>query len=144
MSASLRRVSVQVICAALILISAAAALVWLGLAGNIWLTDRVGPAAAALIVGLVLLVPLIALLVVHWISSGAEAAHDRAHIAHEEALRAAAEHDPGEAVTQVTDKVQTLFRERPLMALIMSLAAGAVIAKYPGAAKAMAKYMARN
>lgn len=52
--------------------------------------------------------------------------------------------DPGEAISHVTDQVQSVFRERPLMALVISLAAGAVIAKYPGAAKAMATYLARR
>lgn len=127
----------------LILISAAAALIWLAFAANLWLSERMAPAAAALIVGVALLVPFLALLLVHWISSRAEAAQERNHALREEARRVPAEHDPAEAVSQVTERVQMLFRERPLMVLVMSLAAGAVIARYPGAAKAMARYLAR-
>lgn len=117
------------------------ALYWLADAANIWLSSRMSADSAALVIGAVLLVPIAALLIVHWISS-----HVEARVAHEHAAHAQVEaaRDPGEAISHVTDQVQSVFRERPLMALVISLAAGAVIAKYPGAAKAMATYLARR
>lgn len=139
MSASLRRTGVLAISAALVLISAAVALVWLAIAANLWLTSEFGPEPAALIVGLVLLTPFLILLVVHWISSAAEEKRDREHEARLVARRAEAPH---EVAGDVAGRIGTLFRERPLLSLLMSLGAGAVIARYPGAAKVLAKYMA--
>lgn len=61
------------------------ALYWLADAANIWLSSRMSANSAALVIGAVLLVPIAALLIVHWISS-----HVEARVAHEHAAHAQA------------------------------------------------------
>ena len=140
MSASLRRAGVAISSLALLIVSAGLALFWLAAALHAWLSTMMDPALGALIVGLVFLLPLLGLLLVHLIAIRVETKHE----ATLEAKPVGHDQAPGEVMKSVVDGVQGLFKQRPLLALVLSLGAGAVIARYPGAARALAHYMAHK
>ena len=137
---SVRRAGVFAIGLALILISASLGVGWLALAAHAWLTTLVGAALASLIVAGTLVLPFLILIFVHVISSAAE--RKAQLIAAEQHARLERER-PREMAGHVTDQIQHLFRERPLLSRVMTLAAGAVIARYPGAAAGMVKLLGR-
>ena len=134
----MRRASVIVIALALILISASLGVAWAAIAAQAWLATTLSPPLAALIVAGVLILPFLTLVFVHVISSHAER---DAHLAADR--RARLEREQPHSAAHVTDQIQHLFRERPMVSLVMTLAAGAIIARYPGAAAGMVKLLGR-
>lgn len=136
----MRRAGVVAIALALILISAGLGVAWLALAAHSWLATMMSPALAALLVAGTLILPFLLLILVHVISAAAE----RKAQLHAAEHHARLERDrPREMGGHITDQIQHLFRERPMLSLVMTLAAGAVIARYPGAAAGMVKLLGR-
>lgn len=131
----MRRLAIYVIGLALVLISASFGVGWAGLAAYTWLTQLMHPAWAALLVAGLLFLPCLILFIVHAMSRQAERAADAR-------FRLMRERDQPTAV-RVVGQLQDLFRGRPMASLVVSLAAGAVIARYPRAAAGMVKLLSR-
>ncbi|WP_395645219.1 hypothetical protein [Terricaulis sp.] len=137
----MRRAGVLAIALALVLISAGVGIVWLALAAHDWLARMMGPAPAALWVGAVLILPFLVLVLVHMISAAAER---RAHVQAAEHLARLDRDRPRQLAGHAIEQIQHIFRERPMLALVITLAAGAVIARYPAAAVGMVKLLGRT
>lgn len=136
----MRRAGVVAIALALILISAGVGVAWLAIAAHAWLVTMMSPALASLLIAAALILPFLILVFVHVISAAAER---RAQLQAGEHHARLARERPRETGGQLTDQIQHLFRERPMLSLVMSLAAGALIARYPGAAAGMVKLLGR-
>lgn len=131
----MRRIGIYVTGLALVLISAGFGIGWVGLAAYAWLKPLMHPAWAALLVAGLLFLPCLLLFIVHAISRQAERAADARY----RLMRR--RNQPTAA--RVVGQLQELFDGRPMVALLVSLAAGAVIARYPRAAAGMVKLLGR-
>ena len=98
------------------------------------------PALASLWVAAGLILPFLVLIFVHVISASAER---KAHLQAAEHHARLERDRPREVASHVVDQIQHVFRERPMLSLVITLAAGAVIARYPGAAASMVKLLGR-
>jgi hypothetical protein len=125
----LRQAGAAAIAYALLVVSAGLGLAWLGVALDRWLIVAT-PGWSALVITFLFLVPPVCAAVAYWLSR-----RRKARLAREQAVQSHA------AQRLLSNRAQGLLRNRPLAALGATVLGGLFLAKFPGAAAVLSRFL---